>query len=149
MRIDGVAGHRFPAREFLPEEVLCVAQYARVIGSTERVYFSSAAARDAGYPARPLPHAIFSFFQAVDERELYDTLDLTFGKTLFAGAETETGVVATEADTVIGETWVDDAYEKTGRDGTNRQFLVLMTEFRVKGSDEMIMRSRLNFIEKS
>ncbi|HEY4453255.1 MAG TPA: MaoC family dehydratase N-terminal domain-containing protein [Pseudonocardiaceae bacterium] len=148
MRIEGAKGHRFPPREFLPEEVLCVAQYARVIGSTDPAYFSTAAARDAGFAARPLPHAIFSFFQAVPERELYDTLDLTFGKTLFAGAETETGVVATETDTVVGRTWVEDVYEKPGRDGGTRQFLILMTEFTVKETSDMIMRSRLTFIEK-
>ena len=148
MRIDGMAGYRFPVREFLPEEFLCVAQYARVIGSTDPVYFSTEAARAAGFKARPLPHAIFSFFQAVPERELYDTLQLTFGKTLFAGSETETGVVATEIDTVLGRTWVEEVYEKTGRDGVDRQFLVLVTQFSVKETDEMIMRSRLTFIEK-
>jgi hypothetical protein len=148
MRIDGMAGYRFPAREFLAEEFLCVAQYARVIGSTDPVYFSTAAARAAGYPARPLPHAIFSFFQAVPERELYETLELTHGKTLFAGAETETGVVATEVDTVNGQTWVEEVYEKTGRDGVDRQFLVLMTRFSVRETEEMIMQSRLTFIEK-
>ncbi len=149
MRIDGTAGHRFPRREFLAEEFLCVAQYARVIGSTDRVYFSTEAAHEAGYRARPLPHAIFSFFQAVPERELYDTLELTFGRTMFAGAETETGVLATEIDTVVGETWVEDVYEKTGRDGVDRQFLILMTQFTVKETNEMIMRSRLTFIEKA
>jgi hypothetical protein len=149
MRIEGVAGHRFAPREFLPEEVLCVAQYASVIGSTDRAYFSTAAAQAAGYRARPLPAAIFSFFQAVPEAELYSTLDLTFGKTLFAGAETETGVVATEVDTVIGQTWVEEAYEKQGKDGAARQFLILMTEFTVKETNEMIMRSRLTFIEKA
>ena len=148
MRIEGTRGHRFPPREFVPEEILCVAQYAQVIGSTDKTYFSTAEARAEGYQARPLPPAIFSFFQAVPERELYDTLDLTFGKTLFAGAETETGVVATEVDTVIGQTWVDDVYEKDAKDGGKRQFLFLMTEFTVKETSEMIMRSRLTFIER-
>ena len=148
MNVDEVAGHVFPAREFVPEEVLGVAQFARVIGSPNRVYYSTAAAREAGFAARPLPQSMLAFLQTIDEADLTDILGIKYGKTLAAGAEHVFEHTPTEHDRIIGQSWVDTAYEKAGRDGMVRQFLVLTTEFRLKATDALISRSTITFVER-
>src|SRR5688572_3701010 len=123
MKIDGVKGHAFPARTIRPEEIFSVNHLARAIGSTDRRFFSTEAARAAGYGSRPLPPGIPFFFNAVTEQELLEVLGVVYGKTLAAGIEVQYGVVACEGDTLEGQLRVADAYERTGKDGALRQFL--------------------------
>lgn len=147
MHIDAIQGHSFPPRELRPEERLSVANYARAVGGENPAYRSSEAARRAGYDARPIPRAMLTFFNTLDETDLTEVMGIVYGKTLFAGTDSEWGVVATEADTLVGQTHVDEAYERTGKDGVPRQFLVLRTEFHTK-EGELVSRQRITFIEK-
>lgn len=147
MHIDAIQGHSFPPRELCPEVRLSVANYARAVGAENPAYFSTAAARAAGFGARPLPRAMLTFFNTLDESDLTEVMGIVYGRTLFAGTDSEWGVVATEVDTVVGQTHVDEAYERTGKDGTKRQFLVLRTEFHTTQGD-LVSRQRITFIEK-
>lgn len=147
MNIDAIQGHSFPPRELRPEERLSVASYARAVGSENPTYLSTDAARVAGHRARPLPRAMLTFFNTLDETDLTDVMGIVYGKTLFAGTDSEWGDVATEVDIVVGQTHVDEAYERTGKDGVGRQFLVLRTEFHTK-EGELVSRQRITFIEK-
>lgn len=147
MNIDEIQGLRFPPVEIVPEELVSPPIYARAIGSEQREYYSTAAARAAGLRGRPVPG--LAFFHTVEENALTEVLGVTYGRTLAAGSETELGVVATEADTVIGQTYVESASRRPGsKDGVVRQFMVLATEFRIKDTDELVSRSRITFIEK-
>lgn len=147
MNIDAIRGHSFPPRELRPEERLSVANYARAVGSQNPAYLSTDAARAAGYDSRPLPRAMLTFFNTLDETDLTEVMGIVYGRTLFAGTDSEWGVVATEQDTLVGQTHVDEAYERTGKDGAPRQFLVLRTEFHTK-EGELVSRQRITFIEK-
>ena len=141
-------GHRFAAREIVPEASLSVALMARSVGSEQPEYFTLAAAVDAGLTARPLPPGILGFFLTLEESDLADVLGVTYGRTLAASIESEAGVVATEVDVLVGESWVDEAWEKVGRDGTSRQFLVLATEFRLQATSELVSSTRITFVER-
>ena len=146
MNIDGVAGLEFPAREIRGEERFSVSAYARSISSSNDVYFSTAAAQAAGYAARPLPPMMPAFFNTVDEIDLLETLGISYGKTLIAGVEVAHGVVATERDLLTAQSKVKEAYERVGKDGRRRQFLILETEVRTEGGRE-VTRSTMTFIE--
>lgn len=148
MKIEAVKGHAFPAREVRPEEVLSVSGFARVVGSPDRCFYSTDEAQKAGYAARPLPPGLPLFFNAVTEPELLETLGISYGKTLAAGIEVEYGAVATERDVLVGQARVADAYERAGKDGAVRQFLILETEFRTSRGD-MVNRTRITFIERA
>ncbi|MDQ1490143.1 MAG: N-terminal half of MaoC dehydratase [Actinomycetota bacterium] len=148
MKVDGTKGYAFPAREILPEEVLSVSHFARVVGSPDRAFYSTEEARAAGYAARPLPRGLPLFFNAITEAELLETLGIIYGKTLAAGLEVEYGVVVTEQDPLVGQARVADAYERVGKDGTLRHFLVLETEYRNRQGD-MVSRTRVTFIERA
>ncbi|MDP1818606.1 MAG: MaoC family dehydratase N-terminal domain-containing protein [Acidimicrobiales bacterium] len=132
--------------EIVPERLVSPPLYARAIGSEEQAYYSTDAALAAGLRGRPSPG--LAFFHTVDEDALTEVIGVVYGRTLAAGAESEFGVMATERDTVIGQTYVEEAYRRPGKDGTMRQFLVLTTEFRLKETDELVSRSRITFIEK-
>jgi hypothetical protein len=146
MKIDGVAGLEFPARKIRGEEQFSVSAHARSISSTNPVYFSTAAAEAAGYAARPLPPMLPAFFNTVEEADLLETLGISYGRTLIAGIEIEHGAVATERDLLIAQTRVCDAYEREGKDGRRRKFLILETEVRTDEGAE-ISRSKMTFIE--
>lgn len=148
MKVDGIKGYAFPAREVRPEEVLSVSGFARVVGSPDRWFYSTDEAQKAGYAARPLPRGLPLFFNAVTESELIETLGIAYGKTLAAGIEVEYGAVATERDALVGQAHVADAYERAGKDGAVRQFLILETEFRTS-QGEMVNRTRVTFIERA
>jgi len=89
---------------------------------------------------------MLTFFNTLDETDLTEVMGIVYGRTLFAGTDSEWGVVATERDVLVGQTHVDEAYERTGKDGATRQFLVLRTEFHTK-SGELVSRQRITFIE--
>jgi hypothetical protein len=148
MKVDGTKGHAFPAREVLPEEILSVSHFARVVGSPNRAFYSTEEARAAGYSARPLPRGLPLFFNAITEAELLETLGIVYGKTLAAGLEVEFGVVVTEQEPLVGQARVADAYERVAKDGALRQFLVLETEYRTRHGD-MVNRTRVTFIERA
>ena len=148
MKIDGVKGLAFPAREIRAEERLSISNIARVVGSPTRYFYSTDAARAAGYDARPLPPGLPFFSNAVTETELLDTLGIVYGRTLAAGLDVDYGVVATERQPLTGQVRVLDAYERTGKDGCLRQFVVLQSEFRT-AEGEMVNRTRITFIEKA
>ena len=147
MRIDEIRDHVFPAHEFTPEMRLSGPNYARVIGSSDARFFSTSAATACGYPSRPLPLGMLTFFHTVDEPDLLETLGITYGKTLFGGLEIEFGDVVTEQQALVGQTSVVESYERSGSDGRTRQFLVLQTEFKTTDG-RLISRSRLTFIER-
>lgn len=147
MHIAAIQGHIFPPRELVPERSLSVANYARVVGASDDAYFDSAAARAAGFDSRPVPLALLTFFHTMDESDLLDVLGVTYGKTLYGGIEFEFGEVATERQKLIGQTRVAEAYERPGKDGVTRQFLVLQTEFHT-ATGALVSRSRLTFMER-
>lgn len=148
MNVESTKGLKFPARTIVAEEALSVANYARVLCSPERAFYSSEAANAAGYAGRPLPPAMLMFFNTLSEKDLTDTLGVSYGRTLLAGAEFEfSAVAATERDTIVGQTVVESASERTGRDGQARQFMTLVTEFQtIEGVP--ISRSKATFIER-
>ena len=148
MKIDGMKGFTFPARELRLEEAFSVNLIARVINSPDRFYSDTDAAHAAGYAARPLPRGLPVFFNAVTEAELLDNLGIVYGKTLAAGLEVECGAIATERDVLVGEARVVDAYERTAKDGGLRQFLVLEADFHTAGGD-LVTRTRVTFIERA
>ncbi len=148
MNIDGVQGLAFSPRELVPEERVSVPTYARTVGATDATYSRTETARSRGYAARPLPLAMLTFFNTIDESDVQDVLGIVYGKTLYTGTEFEWGTVATEVEPLVGQTRVADAYECVGRDGTKRQFLVLLTEFHTK-EGELVSRQRITFIEKA
>lgn len=137
---------RFPAVEIVPEELVSPPLYARAIGSTRQEYYSTEAAERAGLRGRPVPS--LAFFHTVDENVLTEIIGVTYGRTLAAGSEVEFGVPATERDVVVGQTYVEEAYRRPGRDGVMRQFLVLATEFTLRDSGELVSRSKITFIER-
>jgi hypothetical protein len=141
-------GHRFPARDITPERVLSVPLMAQSIYSEEPAYYRTDAAREAGYRARPLPPGMLAFFHTMDEKDLSEVLGVTYGKSLAASAEMTQGVVATELDPLVGESWVENAWTKEGKDGVARQLLVLATEFRLQATNEVVSTSRITFIER-
>ena len=148
MKVHGVKGHTFPARELLPEEVFSVAHYARAIASPDRRYYSTEEAQAAGYSGRPLPPGVPLFFNAITEAELLETLGVVYGRTLAAGIEVDYGTVVSEREPLVGQLRVADAYERQGKDGVNRQFLVLEAEYTTRAGD-MVNRSRVTFIERA
>ncbi|MEW6475701.1 MAG: MaoC family dehydratase N-terminal domain-containing protein [Actinomycetota bacterium] len=148
MKIDGVKGHVFPVREVRPEEVLSVAHFARVIGSPDRRFYSTEEAQAAGYSGRPLPPGVPLFFNAITEAELLETLRLVYGRTLAAGIEVEYGAVVSEREPLSGRVRVADAYERQGKDGVSRQFLVLEAEYTTRSGD-LVNRTRVTFIERA
>lgn len=147
MKVDRVQGHAFPAREIRPEEIFSVAQFARVIGSPDRRFYSTEEAEAAGYIGRPLPPGVPLFFNVVTETELLESLGIVYGRTLAAGIEVEYGAVVSERERLVGQVRVADAYERSGKDGIIRQFLVLEIEYRTQGED-LVNRTRVTFIER-
>jgi len=147
MHIAAIQGHVFPPRDVVPERNLSGANYARVLGSDDERFYSSEAAQQSGFDSRPLPLAMLTFFHTMDESDLLNTLGVTYGKTLFGGIEFEFGAVATERQKLVGQTRVAEAYERPGKDGVMRQFLVLQTEFHTPDGN-LVSRSRLTFMEK-
>lgn len=145
MNIDQVQGLRFPEREVVAEEFLSPPLYALAIESKHREYFSTKAARAAGLSGRPIPP--LAFFHTIDEATLLDVLGVRYGRTLAAGIRNEFGVLATERDALVGQSFVESAYRRAGRDGRNREFLVLATEFRLAEGRELVSRSRTTFLE--
>jgi hypothetical protein len=146
VNVDGMKGFAFPPREVRPEETLSVSNLARVVGSPQRCFYSTEEAQRAGYAARPLPPGVPFFFNAVTETELLDTLGIAYGKTLAAGIDVECGVIVTERESLIGQARVLDAYERMGKDGVLRQFLVLESEFH--SGTNMVNRTRITFVER-
>jgi hypothetical protein len=147
MRLDGVQGREFGPVDFVVGERLSVLNFARALEIKDPVLLSPAGARAHGYPGRPVPPVMFLFFLVIPGEILEGELGFTWGKTLAASTEFDFGRIVTEEDRVIGRSWIDEAYERTGRDGKMRQFLRLRTEF----SDEnnaLVCRSRMLFIER-
>lgn len=147
MRLDGVQGREFGPVDFVVGERLSVLNFARALEIKDPVLLSPAAARAHGYRGRPVPPIMFLFFLVIPGDVLEGELGFTWGKTLAAGAEFDFGRVVTEEDRVIGRSWVDEAYERVGRDGNKRQFLRLRTEFREE-NNILVCRSSMMFIER-
>lgn len=145
MNIDQIQGLRFPEVELVAEEILSPSLYAQAIESGHREYFSTKAAHEAGFPGRPIPP--LAFFHTIDEAALLNVLGVKYGRTLAAGSRNEFGVLATERDTLVGQSFVESAYRRTGRDGREREFLVLVTEFRLADGRDLVSRSQTTFIE--
>jgi hypothetical protein len=145
MNIDEVQGLRFPEVEVVPEELLSPPLYARAIQSSHREYFSTQSAQAAGFSARISPP--LAFFHTIDEEALISVLGIKYGRTMAVTTEYEFGTLATERDELVGQSFVQEAYRRTGKDGAIRQILVLATEFRRRESGEMVTRSRTTFLE--
>jgi hypothetical protein len=148
MKLDGVQGREFGPVDFVVGERLSVLNFARALEVKDPVLLSPATARAHGYHGRPVPPVMFLFFLVIPGNVLEGELGFTWGKTLAAGAEFDFGRTVTEEDRVIGRSWVDEAYERAGRDGKMRQFLRLRTEFRDENS-ALVCRSRMLFIERA
>jgi hypothetical protein len=147
MRLEGLQGREFGPVDFVVGERLSVLNFARALGIKDPILLSTAAAQASGYRARPVPPVMFLFFLVIPGEVLVNELGFTWGKTLAAGAEFDFGHVVTEADRVIGRSWIDEAYERPGHDGGMRQFLRLRTEFSDE-SGRLVCRSRMLFIER-
>ena len=145
MNVDSVGGLVFPAVRIEAEQLLSPPLYASAIGSVHPEYVSTEAARAAGLAGRLLPP--LSFFHTVEESTLLERLGIRYGQTMAVGVEQDFGVLATERDVISGQTVVESAERRTGRDGGCRQVLVLKSEFRLVETDELVSRSRVTFIE--
>lgn len=145
MHIDTV-GRTFAPVTLVPEERLAVAAYARALGIDDPGLRRSRAARDAGLAGRPVPPAMLGFFLVVDADQLTSELGFTWGRTLNAGIDVASFLPVTEGEELEGTAVVEDAWEKPGRDGAARQFLVVRTDFHVEG--DLACRWRVTFIER-
>jgi acyl dehydratase len=124
-----------------------VANWARALGITEPIFRRRAAAREAGYHGRPVPAPMYAFFHVVPGEVLPDELGFTWGKTLAGAQEFVVGQAACEGDRLTGRSFVESAWERTGSDGTARQFLRLTTDFRT-GRDDLVCRNSVLFVER-
>jgi N-terminal half of MaoC dehydratase len=147
MRLDGIVGREFGPVEFVVGERLSVLNFARALEVRDPMLLSAASARAQGYRGRPVPPVMFLFFLVIPGEILEGELGFTWGKTLAASTEFDFGRIVTEEDRVTGRSWIDEAYERTGRDGKMRQFLRLRTEFSDE-SNALVCRSRMLFIER-
>ena len=132
---------------FVIEERLSVANWARALGIDEPVFLRRTSARQAGYAGRPVPAPMYAFFHVVPGAILPEELGFTWGKTLAGAQEFAVGTVACEADRVVGRSFVESAWERTGRDGSARQFLRLTTDFRTDDG-ELVCRNSVLFVER-
>jgi acyl dehydratase len=127
--LDSRAVQFSPAR-FVLGERLSVTNFARGLDITDPVFFDIEVARRRGHAGRPVHPAMYAFFQTVPGQELEDRLGFRWGHTLGAQMEFEAGVILGEEDEVVGQSFVDDAWESVGRSGATRQFLWLRSCFR-------------------
>jgi acyl dehydratase len=140
-------GRVFEPCAFTVGDRLSVPAYARAVGIDDPLLCSVRAARSAGLAGRLVVPPMFAFFQTLDPERLTDELGFVWGQTLSAGMEFVAGPPITDDDEVVGQTRVEAVWERTGRDGTVRQFLRLATEYRTAGG-EFVCWWRIVFIEK-
>jgi acyl dehydratase len=147
MQILGAAGTAFRPTRFVLGERLSVVNFARALDVTDPVFLDVTHARAHGYAGRPVPPAMYAFFQTVSNDDLEERLGFHWGRTLGAGMEFTAGVIAGEEDEVVGQSSVEAAWEAAGRSGATRQFLRLRTDFR-RADGELVCRWRALFIER-
>lgn len=147
MRLENLRGRAFEPVEFVIGDRLSAMNWARALEIDDPVLRSGAAARAAGWDARPVPPVLYAFFLTLPEPVLIEELGFTWGRTLAAAIEVEAGRILTEEDFVRGGSFVDEAYEQPGRDGATRQFLRLRTDF-WDGANCLVNRWRVLFIER-
>jgi acyl dehydratase len=124
-----------------------VPNWARALSSRETRFGSLTAARADGFAGRPVPPVMYGFFLTVSAAQLVEDLGFQWGKTLAAGIAVEVGRIVGDQECVRGQSIVDQAYERVGRDGTVRQFLQLRTEYRDQRGG-LVTRWMSTFIER-
>src|SRR5437867_1117680 len=146
MRLAEVQGRSFDPVGFVLGDRLSVANYAKALSIDEPLYRSAEAAREAGWPGRPVPPGMYAFFLAFPDG-VWDELGVTWGRTLAGTIEVEAARLAGEEDWVQGEAHVEAVWERPGRDGDPRQFLRLRSDF-TDEKGEFVARWRVTFLEK-
>jgi len=128
-------------------EHLSVPVYARALAIDEPELCRFDAARAAGYGGRPVPPPMYAFFHVVPADVATEELGFTWGRTLGAAVDFDTGRIATDADVLTGVAAVDAVWERSGRDGAVRQFLRLVTDF-TDAAGELVCRNTVLFMER-
>lgn len=147
MRLDGMQGRSLGRVTFVPADRLSVVNYARALSITEPTFLSVAAAREAGWPSRPVPGGMFAFFLPLSEDALTEDLGVVYGKTLAGEIRLDVARTAAEEETIQGECLVDAAWERDGRDGAARQYVRLCSEFR-DDEGQPVTRIQVTLIER-
>lgn len=148
MRLEGQAGRAFEPVEFYLGDRLSVQNWARALRSDEPAFLYLRDAQAAGWTGRPVPAVMFAFFLTLPTSALVDDLGFVWGRTLAAGIKAEVGRIAADDEWVRGQTFVDLAHEKPGKDGLVRQFLRLRTDFH-DSEGRLVNRWQSLFIEKT
>jgi len=112
-----------------------VAEFARAIRDPADIYFDEEAAKDAGYRTIPAPptFARTSFFPRYRPPGVGHDLgfDVGFDRTrVVHGEQTyEYERPLYVGDVLVGDTTMEDVYQRDGRDGGTMTFAVLRTDF--------------------
>jgi acyl dehydratase len=147
MDLKRAQGWATPPIEFPVGEHLCVAAYAKALAIDEPELCRLDAALAAGRRGRPVPPPMYAFFHVVPTDAVTEELGFTWGRTLAAAVDFEADRIVTDADCLTGQARVDAVWERPGRDGSARQFLRLVTDFRGAGG-ELVCRNTVLFMER-
>lgn len=147
MNLDSACGRAFDPVEFVLGERLSVPHWAMALRSREPAFRSVATARHVGWRGRPVPPVMCGFFLTLSDEVLFRDLGMVGGKTLAASIDVAANRIAGDEELIRGQSFIDDAYERSGRDGRTRQFLNLRTDFR-DDDGALVTRWRVLFIEQ-
>jgi acyl dehydratase len=112
-----------------------VAEFARAIHDASDIYFDETAARDAGYETIPAPPTFprTSYFPRYRPDGVDHSLgfDLGFDRARVVHGEQEYEYTRPlyVGDELVGDTTLEDVYQRDGRNGGTMTFAVLRTEF--------------------
>jgi hypothetical protein len=88
-------------RSFRVDDLLSVPMYSRALGEEDGPCVLGDVARsNYGFPSRPVPGVMLSFFQAAEVEEILSAYGITMGKTLFVGSTGSFGELVFEEDEV-------------------------------------------------
>lgn len=90
--------------------------FARATGQTDNRYIEEAAAKDAGYPALPVPPTFFFCLEmeAPSPRATMERLDIDIGKVLHGEQSFRYHRMAFAGEMLMFETRIADIYDKKG-----------------------------------
>lgn len=112
-----------------------VAEFARAIHDPAEIYFNETAAREAGYETIPAPPTFprTSYFPRYrpDDIDYRLGFDLGFdrARVVHGEQEYEYSRPLYVGDELVGDTTMDDIYQREGSNGGTMTFAVLRTEF--------------------
>ncbi|MDQ2074522.1 MaoC family dehydratase N-terminal domain-containing protein [Haloarcula sp. H-GB4] len=121
-----------------------VAEFARAIHDTAEIYFNEAAAHEAGYETIPAPPTFprTSYFSRYRPEGIDYSLgfDLGFDRARVVHGEQKYKYNRPlyVGDVLVGDTTMEEIYQREGRNGGTMTFAVLRTDFRDKDGEHVL-----------